>query len=618
MFFEYEEYIKNSGKYEDMLICMSEEVKSFAKDFQDDPRLLSGWGHGYFCNEDGGRLIYDRKKPLEHQCSICKKVYTDFIYSSYFITMYRNDAVMTACKAALLYRIYGDEEYLGIMKNIISFYADNYKYFAIHAKEKINCSSTVDVGGAGKMMPQGLNEAIVAIRFINAMELVKKELDNEWIEDIRVKFFEPLYILLLPQKMHIHNIPIWLNSAFGIMGLFFGNEQWLNEAVKDKFNIFEQLDNGLTVSGFWYEGSIHYNFFALEGLMTFLVFAESYDYKIPKRYLDKVRHMLSSAYIYAFDNDIFPNPSDGWPNISLKTYSYVYFMGYKVFGEEILPYLNHIQGGGLSRGKLPLSEPYYYKNEIPMEQLLFAADYSDKEYVPLNKRASVNFMDYNCAVLRNDVFNIFLKYGHQTKSHAHPDKMNVEIMVKNQVLTRDISNSGYGTKICNEWNRTIQAHNTCAVNGQPMDVAKPGKIVRFDTNCIEACVAAYEDVNYSRRLEIKDDILEDTFTVEGKACADIDWFFHLENFVDTEKLRLEPADVHIGDTKYFMDMKKIQPEGGAIALENELVKMEILLEDKAEAFIAKTYNNPADKLRDTLIIRKKSSKAVFKSIIKAK
>lgn len=618
MFFEYEEYIKNSGKYDDMLTCMSEEVESFFEDFHDDPRLLSGWGHGYFCEEDGGRLIYDRKKPLEHVCSICGKVYTDFIYSSYFITMYRNEAVMTAYKAAVLYRICRDKKYLDMMKRIISFYADNYKYFALHAKEKINCDVTIDVGGAGRMMPQGLNEAIAAIRFTNAMELVKDDLEKEWIEKIREEFFEPLYDLLLPQKMHIHNIPIWLNSAFGIMGLFFGKEEWLNEAVKDKFNIYEQLDHGLTTSGFWYEGSIHYNFFALEGLMTFLVFAKSYNYEIPELYLNKVRHMLSAAYSYAFNNDIFPNPSDGWPNISLKTYSYVYFMGYKVFGDELLPYLNHIQDGELSRGKLPLSEPYYYKNEIPMEQLLFAADYKDKSYQPIDKRTSVNFMDYNCAVLRNDVFDIFLKYGHQTESHAHPDKMNVEIMVNNKVLTKDLSNSGYGTKICNEWNRTIQAHNTCAVNGQPMDVTKPGKIIRFDGNCIEASVAAYEDVNYSRKLEIKGDILEDTFTVNGKDCVDIDWFFHLEKSIDRRELQLDCTDVRIGDEKYIMDIRRIQSTDNVIKVENELVNMEILLEDGAEAYLAKTYNNPADTMRDTLIIRKRDSKAGFKTVIKAK
>lgn len=617
MFFDYEDYVRNSPLYQNMLISMQCDVDDFMKDFKDDPRFLSGWGHGYFCKDDGGRLIYDRSSPLQHRCSICGKVYTDYIYSSYFITMYRNEAVETAVKAAVLYRIKRDTRYLEAVKKIVGFYADNYKYFAIHAKEKINCSATIDVGGAGKMMPQGLNEAIVAIRFLNALEIVKDELDKEWILDVKTKFFEPVYELLLPQKMHIHNIPIWLNSAFGIMGLFFNNEEWLNEATVKPFNIYEQLDNGLTQSGFWYEGSIHYNFFALEGLMTFYVFAKTYDYEIPQEYLKKVELMLYAAYDYAFDNDIFPNPSDGWPDICLKTYSYIYFMGYKVYGNKLLPLINHITAGKLKRARLPLSEPYYFENRIPLAQLLYAADYKDIKSEPLRKRSSVNFMDFNCAVLRNDVFNVFLKYGHQTKSHAHPDKMNVEIMIRNNILTRDISNSGYGTDICNSWDRTIAAHNTCAVNAQPSDVTRVGKIVAFDEKSIEAETESYDGVLYNRKLRIDNEKLTDIFTVNCEKESNIDWFFHLQTPADKKGIKLVKDDYALPEYPKLMNVRYVDIHKDNITLRNDIADITINLEKGARLYIADTYDNPADRFRETLIIRKKDKSAVFSSVIKA-
>lgn len=616
MFFDYEEYIKGNLKYSSMIQTIQKEVLDFMTDFHDDSRFISGWGHGYFCSDDGGRLIYDRLKPLDHKCSICGKVYTDYIYSSYFITMYRNEAVTTTVKAAILYKISGDKKYLNIVRDIIDFYSDNYKYFAIHAKDKINCDSTIDVGGAGKMMPQGLNEAIVAIRFINALEIVKESLNSEWLKEIKKNLFNPLYELLLPQKMHIHNISIWINSAFGVMGLFFGEDQWIREATDGKFNIYEQLNKGLTKSGLWYEGSIHYNFFAFEGLMNFLVFAKSYGYKIPQIYLDNVKDMLFAAYNYAFDNDVFPNPSDGWPNISLKTYSYVYFMGYKVYGEELLPLINHIQNGKLERGKLPLSEPYYYENAIPLEQLLFAADYEEKEFEQLYDRKSIAFMDFNCAMIRDKKINIFLKYGHQTQSHAHPDKMNIEIVVNGKVLTKDISNSGYGTKICNEWDRTIAAHNTCSVNGLSMDVTNQGKLLTFNDNCIEAECEAYDGVLYRRKIETDGESIFDNFIVKCESVNVIDWFFHFEEAVNKDNLIITKEDCIFNE--YIMNVKKVQAIENRVVLENSLVKMEIYIEEGARLYLAETYNNPANKLRDTVIIRKNGRDANFSCKITAK
>ena len=618
MFFEYKDYVASAPQYAGMLEAMKREVAEFAASFHDDPRLLSGWGHGYFCDDDGGRLIYDKASPLEHKCSLCGKVYTDFVYSTQFITMYRNEAVETAVKAAVLYQITRAPEYLDVVRRIIGFYAENYKYFAVHAKDKLFCSPTVDVGGAGRMMPQGLNEAIVAIRFVNALELVKDALDPAWLNALRTRLFEPVCALLLPQKMHIHNIPIWLDSAFGVMGLFFGEKAWLDEAIRNPYNLYEQLEGGLTADGFWYEGSIHYNFFALEGLMTFLVFAKSYGCPIRPDFLDKVKGMLFAAYRFAFDNDRFPNPSDGWPNIGLKTYSYVYFMGYKVYGEELLPLLRHIAAGQEERGRLPLSEPYYYENRIALAQLLYAADYAEKPCGALAPRGSANFESFNCAMLRNECFNVFLKYGHQTRSHAHPDKMNVEIMVNGQVYTHDLSNSGYATRICNQWHRSIAAHNTCVVNGRPTDVTRQGKLLSFSQSEVEAAAECYDGVSYDRKLKLDGRWLSDTFLVRCEQESTIDWFFHFDAPLDRSTLAVQPAGELSEMYPLLMEVVRVEAPARRVLLENALGTMEIYLEDGAQLYLAKSYSNPANLLRDTVVVRRQGRQACFMSSLRAR
>ena len=616
MFFEYASYVREQEEYREMLAEMERDVRDFMEDFRDDPRYLSGWGHAYFCENDGAPLIYDRKKPFSHICPICGRNHTDFLYVTCHTTMYRNEAVGTAVKAAVLYAVTGEDGYLSDVKRIISFYADNYPYFAVHAKEKLNCDPAIDVGGAGKIMPQGLNEAIIALRLVNAMETVKERLDPEWIQEVKEKIFAPVYALLLPQKMHIHNIPIWLNSAFGIMGLFFGEEEWLKEATEHPYNLYQQIEEGLTDSGFWYEGSIHYNFFALEGLMTFLVFAKSYAYPIREEFLEKVKHMLFAAYAYAFDSGRFPNPSDGWPDISLKTYSYVYFMGYKVFGEEILPLLRHIADQPDERTRLPLSEPYYYENRIPLAQLMYAADYREKDTQEPPKRSSALFEDYNCVLLRNETFNVFLKYGHQTKSHAHPDKMNLEILAGGRVLTKDLSNSGYATRICNEWDRSVFSHSTCAVNGKPSDISNPGTLLAFEPDHVSAQAEAYPGVLYQRDVMLSGNLLRDTFRVSCEEESDIDWFFHLEMPVDKTELKLVRCPDK--DTDYFREVYRLEPEGESLKLEQELVAMEIFMEPGTSFYLAKTFNNPADRMRDTLIMHRHEKNGVFRMVLTAK
>lgn len=610
-------YIKESVEYESMLVVMKSEIHDFMEIFKDDSRFISGWGHAYFCNEDGGRLVYDNHKPFEHKCSICGRIYDDYIYNACFVTMMRNEAIVTALKSSIIYRVTKEDEYKKIAINIIEFYAKHYHQFTLHAKDNINCSPTTDVGGAGKIMPQGLNEAIIAIRIVNSLEMLKDSLEKDWLAMVKENLFVPIYELLVPQKMHIHNIPTWINSAIGVFGLFFHEEKWIAEATRNPFHLFEQLEKGVTESGFWYEGSIHYNFFALEGIMNFFVSAKDYNFHIEQKYLDIVFHMFEAAYDYAFDNDIFPNPSDGWPNISLKTYSYVYYMAYAVYGDRILPYLKHIENNKAPRARLPLSEPYYYDNRIPLDRIMYCPKISELNSKGAKPRGSHSFEASNCSILRNDTFNLFFKYGHQTKSHAHPDKMNIEIMVNDQVLSKDLSNSGYASKMCNDWHRKIAAHNTCVINGMPSDISQPGTLLEYSETRVKASATAYEGVTYTRELTIDGSVLIDTFEVEQEEKNQIDWFFHFETPVNIEGLNLTPVSM-FSEYGLIKEVREIILMDNNIAIENELVYMKLNLESGMRIYLAKTYNNPADKMRDTLIVRTSSCQASIKSTITAK
>lgn len=602
--------LKDCPEYEQMLNSMSNDIEHFIKFYKDDSRFLSGWGHSYFCEDDGSRLVYDITNPKKHICLTCNKQYIGFLYDCTFITFMRNEAIVTALKSAILYNVYKQKKYLDISKNIIFFYADNYDNFAIHAKEKITNELTVDVGGCGKIMPQGLNEAIITIRIINALELIKDDLTKSELENLKKNFFDKIVKLLILQKNHIHNIPCWLNSAIGVVGHFFSDNKLVLEAEQMPFNINEQLKKGVTESGFWYEGSIHYNFFALEGILNYFVFANHYSKDVNKDSKEIIFNMLDAAYRYAFDNDIFPNPSDGWPSINLKTYSYVYYMAYGLFGHKILPYLQHIESNNNERQTIPLTEPYYFENKISLERILFVPNFNNKN--KFYDRTSESFEKYNCAILRNENFNVFFKYGHQTKSHAHPDKMNIEVMIKNNVFTKDLSNSGYVSKLCNEFHRKTYSHNTCMINYKNSDIELNGKLLKFESNLVEAECTPYKDVLYKRAIKIFDNKLDDEFCVICDEESMISYFYHFDINLDTEKLKLLDTEP-ILECPFLFDIKQIVCDDKLI-LPNVLGHITFFLEKDCKAFIAKSYDNPASKTRQTLILEKKAKKAVFKNI----
>lgn len=83
----------------------------------------------------------------------------------------------------------------------------------------------------------------------------------------------------------------------------------IDYAFKSQFNMHEQLKKGVTKDGFWYEGSIHYNFFLLEGVSYLFLFSKIYDYDFGQESTAILERMFVQAYQYAFDNLYLPIPT---------------------------------------------------------------------------------------------------------------------------------------------------------------------------------------------------------------------------------------------------------------------------------------------------------------------
>lgn len=613
--------INNNSAYKAAIIKIKSEVDDFYSSFNDDPSIISEWGHYYFCNYDGGRLIYDRKNPKSHKCEICGKDYTDEVYDGVWTYFYRNEAILTAWKAAALYAYDKNPHYLDILMEIIGFYAKNYTKFVIHNKERDRFLNIDDMKwGCGRIMPQGLNESIITIRMIQALEIVKNDLPKSFLDEIYHSMFKEIFKLLKPQVNQIHNIRCWNNSAIAVMGFFFNDKEMIDFVFNGEYNIIRQIKEGVTKDGFWYEGSIHYNFFTLEGITPAVLFSSIYNYDFDLDAKNIIRNMFISAYNYAFTNLYLPNPNDGWPSINLKTYSYIYSVAAKVFNsdKEIVNILKIILNNKYPRTTLPLSKPYYINNEIAFEQLLLNTDMDIHNYSIIPQK-TLNFSMSSFGMIRNENMNVFVKYGLNGPSHAHPDIINIEVMYKDGMISRDISNAGYISLLCNEWHRRSLAHNTVIMNGLDITSRSPGKTLKYSKDHI-ICEAlnVYDGVDEIREIKLLKNGFSDIVQIKSANDGVFDYVFHLENDINlaiSNDFISSSLGFKENGYQYVKDVMKYNKKTDVLTLEakrsNQNIAIDLDLKDH-ELYVAKTMDNPVNKERTTIIIRGNGKNICYK------
>ncbi len=596
---------------------LKQDVETYFENFSDSPSNTSEWGHHYFCKQEGGRLIYDPKEPKKHVCSICGEVYSNELLNGVWHTMYRNQGVVQAWKSAMLYRLYGDQQYLDNVINYATFYNTHYTEFALHNKEGVVSDSPESaVWGTARIMPQSLNESIFIIRLISALELLGESCPKTLIQELHSGMFTEIFTLLKPQVHQIHNIPSWLNCGIGVMGLFCNNKEMIDFAFNGKLGILRQMEEGVTSDGFWYEGSIHYNFFFLEGLTNLLLFSSLKGYSFPQGEA-KVAEMLEAAYWYAFENHQLPNPNDGWPDINLKTYSYIYANGVKVLGEDSLvgKMLGSILNNKEERATLPLSKPYFYKNDISLEEFLFVPGLRNK-HTKIIPGSSKNYTTSYCGLLKQSKTNLFLKYGHNGPSHAHPDKMHLELILDDTCISRDLSNSGYGNPHCDAWHRVTASHNTVVVNGENHTGFEGGEtlISTEDTLKVRA-ESVYPGVTYTRHVAITEKSMEDSFSVDLPEEAICDYIFHVEGEPITE---LASKDGELGfdqnGYQYFTEVREILCKDDVTPItwniKGRTFQSNISCKD-AQLFLMRSPDNPIVNYRTTILVRMKSKNPQF-------
>lgn len=482
--------------------------------YEDDASRIAGWGHNYFCEHCYAMLAFDRAEPYAHKCGGCGQVRRDDTANEAWNASYRSQSCSQVFSAAVLYNLYEDASYLQFIRNVLQFYCDHYGHFSVRTPP----------GVEGTFAGIDLADGVAVTQLMNGLELVKDFLTEDELALYKSRFFIPLAAFLTEKVGCTPNINCWMRAAAGMIGLFFNERIWCERAAAGEHGIRQKLAEGLLPSGFWYEGSFQYHFYNASGLTYYLAFCKLYGYEFPE-----LENGLLSMYrypvLYAFPNGQFPSPNDGWPFLTFNNFAHQYEWIRNVCDEAPFRYA--------------LAQCYDDANDGGLPRLLFGTDWKQEaagtglqgEGLPDGK--SRCDQDIYFSLLQNGDAAVFMKYGFMLEGHSHADIMNIELFLKDEIISRDISNTGYNSDLFREWQRKTIAHNSVMVDCRNQPNRPRGQLLAFDSErnlCRAAADGVYPGIRFERHLELLGDRLSDEFVVASEPghsdTHTFDWIFY--------------------------------------------------------------------------------------------
>ncbi|MBN1670421.1 MAG: heparinase II/III family protein [Kiritimatiellae bacterium] len=469
----------------------------------DDGRQ-AGWYHDYFCNHDGARLAFDLDKPASHVCPTCGASYDEERHHRAWVTQFRWrrwQHLTTACAIATV-----DPSALAIVVPEFEWLAANYRALPV-------VSSRDSSGRTARLMGTALDESVTLCQLSLCLAAVRRGIPEPLMARLVSGYLVPAYDL---QYSHIgavetaplvrkgrtdakrpaHNILVWHGCALGCAALVMGDEDRLAYALDAAYGLKYQLANGPQEDGLWFEASVGYHFYALHALTQLLATAKTVDRQLREIEPAYRRMARGPARLY-FSNGIAPAYSDSWAPARIESTRELYAAIERVCPDE-------------------------------GARALLAAAEGESLTVP---EGACDLPGFRIVRARHGRWELAVKYGHLTRSHAHPDVGSVIVVADGEEAVSDLGSTGYGCDV-HRWRRSPMSHNTVLVDDafdgsaylalglSPGSCALDGNTVR-----VEGTIAG--DCTLTRTLSLHEDRIEDTVRVRSDRERRWTWWLHL-------------------------------------------------------------------------------------------
>ena len=572
--------------------------------FSDDPARLSGYVHDFCCPSCTTRLAFDPhlafSPPNVFTCPHCGMTASGPELDEAWVYCYRYRAAVDL-EAVAVAALLGEEEAYAYFARFLDFYAAHYADFPVHGSH----------AGKGKIMGQSLDEAVWACAVLRAAAScgLFARVDEEKRRFWRDALFLPLAELILPQGMHIHNIPTWLHCAAAEIALAFGDDALLARALDGEYGIRNQVARGFTADAIWHECSLGYHFYTIEALTYFLA-AFAVDHP-DDPLLETLGRLVSAknsenAAPLAFSRDGWrlQAVNDGWYPLTLDAFATLVLRAARIVSD---PALDALAARVLARA----SEE---RLASPASLLVRLAAPPAASEPPAPPDSVALYADTRFAFVREPVWAI-LKSGVLCRSHMQRDYNSLIL----PPYSDDLGTPGYGHPLYHDWYRQGASHNVVTIDGAVPDVVLPSRVERTPTG-VRAVVESWPLPGFTRA--------ERTLDTEGAelvdrcdyACAGghvFDWIFHAagDAAFSSAGEKAPPLGEDFG-YRHFRDVRRMDVAPGAVftarfTCEGRTLRLATRVDQELEVYTARAPGNPADQLRTVILLRRRGDTARF-------
>ncbi|MFH0258388.1 heparinase II/III family protein [Vibrio rumoiensis] len=414
------------------------------------PDSRATWNLYYFCPEHGVRLIWDRNKPTEHCCPVDHKVFTGEPYDG---AWWRglNGLNSKACnQLGLLWQITGDKKYLTKVTDILLQYAKYYPDYQEHGGIPYN--------GPGKANAQTLCEANCNLDFALGYDFIRDKLTAEQRHTIETRLLrEGAEFLMQHRTPQLHNHEMKINATVGVIGLILNDHQYIDFALNTEYGIKYQLEHGVRGEGLWFEGSIHYHYYALQALMAFQKLARDTPYSMASH--PKFRTMLAFPLKLIMNNGDFPKLNDCIAGQEKLNHSHLFEYAYSEFGDKIFA--------------SALQQIYQNVPRDNIDALLYGVE--TLPHSPELSCQSIHAPEVGITLLQDQNSNnmMLLKHSPYGGEHDHYDRLGLILIKNGQEILPDLGTTGYGAELHYGYYKNSATHNTLVVNQANQTPANP-------------------------------------------------------------------------------------------------------------------------------------------------
>lgn len=487
---------------------------------------IATWNLYYFCPHHGVRLIWQPDSPHRHCCPVDGEAFSGEPWDGAWWREMNGRNASACQQLGLLWQLTGEEAYRDKVRTLLMGYADVYPGYEIHGGIPHN--------GPGKMNAQTLCEANCILDMALGYDFIQHSLTDVEREHISRNLLRCAATFLQAHRSpQIHNHEVKISAALGVLGFVLEDEELLEFAVNAPYGLRWQLEHGLLAEGLWFEGSVHYHYYALQGFFAFEKLARNTRWSL----LDGPWYpqMLSFPLSLLLPDGTFPRLNDCIAGQEKLHHRDLYEFAWFIWRDpQYAAVLHFTEAQPDERETLlwrdsPLPETT--PDLIPQQSLFAPGAGLTLWRRPQQQQA------------------VLIKHSPWGGEHDHYDRLSLMLWQRDGWLLPDLGTTGYGAKMHYDYYKNSATHNTLTVNqtNQPpanaavlgwhmgddylwldteVDWGAPPPQLNSHTR-VEWDVEAWREVRFRRRLLWLDDVLIDLSMVDNPHRQQLDWTLHL-------------------------------------------------------------------------------------------